>query len=82
MKNDPKMLIPVSNVNPGIKNDQIFNATFWNVIQNEGSEVTSDDLLDMKDFDFKGSQDGAALHSIDTKTHLNKRVDATELRSK
>ena len=70
IKHDPKMLFPVLNGNLGAKHYQTFNASFCNVVKNERSKVLSDDLLDIKMLHFQDSQDGAALRSIDTKTHF------------
>ena len=80
IKHDPKMLIPVLNINPGIKNFQSFNVAFSNVIQNEG--LSNDKLIDFDlESDWEGIE-GMVLRTIDSETHLNKHVDAAELISK
>ena len=38
MKYDPKMLISILNVNPGVKNFDSFNKSFCTIIQNDGYE--------------------------------------------
>ena len=43
MKYDPKMLVPVLNVNIGIKNFASFNVAFLNAIQ--GNALLLDDLF-------------------------------------
>ena len=77
IKHDPKILVPVLNVNPGNKHFQSFNVAFNNVIQDE--ELSHDEFVD---FNPELDWEGIALRSIDPNTHLNKYVDAVELVSK
>lgn len=79
IKHDPKMLVPVLNVNPGIKNFESFNVAFHNVIQ--GDALLSDDLFTF-DTDEDDEITGVALRSIDEKAHLSKYLDAADIIAK
>ena len=79
IKHDPKMLVPVLNVNLGIKNFESFNVAFHNVIQ--GDALLSDDLFTF-DTDEDDEITGVALRSIDEKAHLSKYLDAADIIAK
>ena len=62
VKHDPKIIVPVLNVNPGIGNYQEFTKVLFSVIHDEGSYLEEDlrvinDKLDINE--------GIALSSID-----------------
>ena len=80
IKHDPKMLVPVLNANPVIRNYQSFNKSFCSLIHDDGLAI-EEDLISI-DVNNSEENDGVALSSIDAKTHLSKHIDATELISK
>ena len=41
-----RMLVPVLNVNTGIKNYQYFAANLYSIIHDEGTECSCDDIVD------------------------------------
>lgn len=76
IKHDPRMLVPVLNVNPGIRNYQSFSKAFCSLIQDDGMDV-EDEAISIEEDDH-----GVALQSINTDSHLNKYVDAVKLINK
>ena len=56
IKHGPKMLVPVINVNPGIKKFQSFNVAFNNIIQDE--ELLHDEFVD---FNSEFNREGISL---------------------
>ena len=72
------MLVPVLNVNPGIRNYQSFHKAFCSIIHNDGLNIEEDPIIDSNFIE----NDGIALSALDPKTHLSKYVDAVELISK
>ena len=76
IKQHPKMLGPVLNVNPRISNYQEFTKAFWSVIHDEGRYL-DDDLLGINDQ--LDTNEGIALRSIDLNTYLRKHVDTAEI---
>ena len=80
IEHDPNMLVPVLNVNPGVKNFQSFNVAFNNIIQDE--VFFDDDLILAHDANVDQEMEGVALNAIDPNTHLTKYEDAVELVSK
>ena len=70
------MLVPVLNVNPGIRNWQDFSDSFCAVIQNDPNEPNSHLALD---YDELQSNDGVAFKSTDSSKCLNGLLDAERL---
>ena len=75
IKHDPKILVPVSNVNPGIRKHQAFTKAFYSVIHDEGRYLEEDLLGINYQLD---TNEGASLRSIDSDTYLRKHIDAAE----
>ena len=67
--------MPVINVNPGIRNYQSLSKAFCSIINDEGSYL-DEILLDINDR--LEANEGVAMRSIDTNTHLKSYVYTSE----
>ena len=76
IKHDPKMLVPVLNMNLGVRNYQSFHKAFCSLIHDDGQDL-EDEALSIEE-----DNHGVALQTIDANTHLNKYVDTVELINK
>ena len=79
LKYDPKILVPVWIIKLGIKNFQLFNIAFNNIIQDK--TVLLGDLLIDK-IDFNKNVNRVALRVINYETYVLKYVNAAELITK
>ena len=80
IKHDPKMVVPVLNVNPEIKKKQLCNVACNGMMQNE--ETLSDDVLRIDYLESCHNDDGVALNPIDPKNRLNNFIDTLDFMSK
>ena len=69
------MLVPVLNINPGIRNFQSFHVAFQNVIQDENNILSDDILMDEIDDEING----VALNTINQEVHVSKYADTAVL---
>ena len=73
---DPTMMVPVHNLNPGIRNYQNFSASFFIVIQDRQKEP--EDHLTL-DYDELQSNEGVALQSTNSSKRLHALLDDKRL---
>ena len=72
------MPVLVLNANLAIKNFQLLNVAFYNMIQNENNILLDDLFTDELDFNINR----VVLRAINYEAHVSKYVDAAELIAK
>lgn len=76
IRHDTRMLVPVLNANPGMRNYQSFAKAFCSLIHDDGLNLEDDTMF------IEENDHGVALQAVDAETHLNKHGDAVELINK